>query len=192
MDPKMPRPAARGGAHRAAISELLGEHSNQKNITIHPQTLALALQRGATLYVGPRHADYMTDRDEIERILRGDYPFAHAQQINSLIVAFAYCWHFLLCAGRSHQYNHKYPVSRLRDIIAECFGLRIDDVPALAVLAALRARCCHTKATRRSDPEDWIATISSMACPGDTRREFVPLCDLGRRCSLPPIEIRYL
>jgi hypothetical protein len=161
-------------------------------ITIRPQTLAVALQRGATLYVGPRHAEDMTHRDEIERILMGHCRFAHANQIDSLIVPFAYCWHFLKCVGRSQQYNHKYPVSRLRGIVAECFGLGFDDVPAAAVLTALGARLCFVKRVRHGEPEDWIATITSTACPGDTRRESVPLCDLGRRGALPPIEIRYL
>ncbi len=171
MNPKTARPAAPGRAHRAESSELLGKHSNKTDITIHSQRLAVAL-RSATLCGGLRHAESFTDREENERTLWGEYPYAQAHEIESMIVPFAYCWHFFACAGRSHQFNHKYPVSQLRGIIAECFGLRVDDVAPAAVLAALRARLCFIKPIRRSHPKDRVATITSTACPGDARRSL--------------------
>jgi hypothetical protein len=150
--------------------------------------LEFALRSGAILFIGPRHAEEMTDRKEIERILRSEYPSA---DIDTLMVPFAYCWHFLLCVGRNHQYNYDYPVFRLHSIIAECFGLKIDDLPVQALLAAIHARLCQTKLILNSDPKDRLATITSKACPGDTRKPSVYICELGRRGVLPPIEIMY-
>src|SRR6516164_5322326 len=96
--------------------------------------LEFALRGGATLCnIGTRHAERMTDRSEIEGILRSEYPVADTTTIDSLIVPFAYCWHFVWCVGRNHHYNHKYPVSGLRSIIAECFGLKIDALPVQAL-----------------------------------------------------------
>ena len=152
--------------------------------------LEFELRGGATLFIGPRHADTMTDRDEIEGILRSECRGADTTTIDPLIVPFAYCSHFVLCAGRNHQYNHKYPVSRLRSIIADCFGLKIDDLPVQALLTALHAHLCQTKLIRHSDPKDWFAKITSKACPGDTRKPSVYLCELGRRGALPPFRYR--
>jgi hypothetical protein len=154
--------------------------------------LESALSSGATLFIGPRHADTMTDRDEIELILRSDYSGADTTTIDPFIVPFAYCWHFVLCVGRNHQYNHEYPVSRIRSIIADCFGLNIDDLPVQALLTALHAHLCQTKLIRHSAPKDWLAKITSTADPGDTRKPSVYLCELGRPGTLPPIEFIYL
>jgi hypothetical protein len=155
------------------------------------EELEFALRNGATLCIGRRHAEDFIRRDTIERSLRNEFPEADITTIDHLIVPFARCSHFVCCAGRNHNYNHKYPVSRLRSIIADCFGLSIDDLPVQALLAALHAHLCQTKPIQRSDPKDWIAKITSKASPGDARKPSVYLCELGRRGALPPIEFIY-
>ena len=169
------------------IAEAAGGH----RVMNTKEELEFALRHGPTLCGGRRHAEDFIRRDTIEQILRTEYPVADTTTIDSFIVPFAYCWHLVCCAGRNHNYNHKYPVSRLRSVIAACFGLRIDDLPVQALLAALHADLCQTKLIRHSDPKDWIAKITSKAVPGDARKPAVYLCELGRPGALPPIEIMY-
>jgi hypothetical protein len=186
---KTPRPAAPGRAHRAGTLEFLGGSSNPRLSRIDATTLAAALRAGTALRIGPRNEDSI-ERCEIESTLQAELSDVSEGEIESYSFPFACCCHFFKFIGRSSLYNHRYPASRLQRIIAACFGLSVEEVPAPVVFVALKYRALFVKQVTVQKPFDWIGKIRSVAsigCTGRGRAIELPLIELAVCGSLPPI-----
>jgi hypothetical protein len=189
MSHKLPRPAAREGANRAAGSEFLDRFSNPHFTIVEPEKLAAALERGATLHIG-RDETSVSLRG-LQALLRDTFRFDDDYRHNRLIVPTAICAHWFWFTGRQHVLNHRYPVTFLHQLITTCFGLNYSDIPMDAVLAGLMHRGCLVERLKAKGlaPFNWAATIRSVTHSPIGGGKLVRITELGKRGAIPPIRI---
>jgi hypothetical protein len=188
MIEKTPRPAARGGAHRAAGSEALSGSSGPQLSTMDPQTLAAALQRGATLHLG--RYEHPLRLSELQTRLKNAFAFDGDYRRNHLLGPTAICAHWLGFTGQRNGLNHQFPATFLHELITRCFGLDYAQVPMDAVLAGLIWQGFQVERVKAKGlaPFNWAANIRSVTYPpgGDS---LIRITELGKRCAILPIRI---
>ena len=188
MCKKPPRPEALAGANRAIGSEFLGSFSNPKSTTGDLEKLAAALQRGATLNIGPDEAS--VDLERLRTFLQGTFPFDDSYRHDRLIAPTVMCAHWFEFTGRQCWLNHRYPATFLRELITMCFGLDYTDIPMDAVLGGLAHRGFRVERIKPKGAVlfNWGATIRSMTYP-PAGGGLIRITELGKRGAIPSIRI---
>ena len=186
---KTQRPAAHGGAHRAAGLEFLGWTSNPKNSTTYPQRLAAALERGAVLQIGP--SDSPLSLESLQSFLKNIFRFDDDYRHQQLTGPTAICAHWFGFTGRQSGLNHLCPATVLRDLIVTCFDLDYSDIPMDAVLAGLVFQGFQVERTKAKglSPFNWVANIRTMNYPPRRLAAWCRIDELGILGAIPPIRI---
>ena len=188
MCKKPPPPEALAGANRAIGSEFLGSFSNPKSTTGDLEKLAAALQRGATLNIGPDEAS--VDLERLRTFLQGTFPFDDSYRHDRLIAPTVMCAHWFEFTGRQCALNRRYPATFLRELITTCFGPNYTDIPMDAVLGGLAHRGFRVERIKPKGAVlfNWGATIRSMTYP-PAGGGLIRITELGKRGAIPSIRI---
>jgi hypothetical protein len=164
--------------------------SNPQATTIDLERLAAALQRGATLYIGPGERSLCLG--DLQTLLKNTFPFDDDYRHARLIAPTAICAHWLGFIGyRRRGLNQRYPATFLRELITTCFGLDYSDIPMDAVLGGLVHRGFLVERIKAKGlaPFNWAANIRSVTYPPTGGGSSISIAELGKRGAIPPVRI---